>query len=996
MIKFQKLNTILGWAVFSIALLIYLLTLAPSVSFWDCGEFIATSYKLQIGHPPGAPFYNLMARVVSIFAPDKQLVAKFINAFSAIASAATILFLYWSIVRLVNRFSISKPMVGVFSGLIGALTFAFTDTFWFSAVEAEVYALSMLFTAVIFWAILKWEAKTNEPYADRWIVLIAYLVGLSIGVHLLNLLVLPAIALVWYFKNYKASIKMVILTILVSVLGVLFFMFGLVQGSTSMVKLLELLLVNEFSLPYNSGFFLFIFLLLVLFVILLRYTRKNKKVLFNLAINCLLFVCIGYSSYAMVLIRSNGNPSIDQNNPENAYSLGNYLNRSQYGSTPFIYGQYYNAPIRSLYSASPIYLAREGKYIKKEGSFEYNFDRRFKTFFPRMYSTTGSHVSAYKEWSGGATKPIEVDGKTKMKPTFGANLRYFVNYQVGFMYLRYFMWNFSGRQNDLQGYGGPKEGNWITGIKPIDEMRLGFDGKLPETLASSKTYNPYFMLPLLLGCFGLLVHLKKHKQDFLVVLLLFLMAGFAIVVYLNQTPYQPRERDYAYVGSFYAFSIWIGIGAGAIYRFASRFKNKLLKIVVLLPIVSIPVLVLAVNFNDHDRSDNFIARDFAENYLNSCEPDAILFTYGDNDTFPLWYIQDVEGVREDVRICNTTLMNLDWYLDQLKQTIYHASSVPFSMKKENYEANNRNSCFIKNEIEGNIELSNLMKFILSDDRDTKIATRSGRNYDYLPGRNVKISIDKNYLVEQNLFQKHADELVDSLVFRIKGNYLSKSDLAILDVLNTNNWERPIYFDLSVIQTSSLELNNFLRQEGFAYRLVPYKQEEKGIGFIDTEILFNRVINQFGWGNLHRDDLFLSNNLKHNIRNLKIKPMLNRLSAKLIGEGKKQEAEAVLNKLLEIFPIESLTEANDYYTVQNLYALHNFELADQAAQKMFENSKTNVLFYRLMPKYHQRKIERELSLMKRVKKLVENNERNDLSEKLNIDLMALKTEHTTKK
>lgn len=996
MIKYQKLNTILGWSVFLIALLVYLLTLAPSVSFWDCGEFIATSYKLQIGHPPGAPFYNLMARVISFFAPNEQLVAKYINALSAMASAATIMFLYWTIVRLMNRFSQSKPIVNIFSGLVGALTFAFTDTFWFSAVEAEVYALSMLFTAIVFWAILKWDEVANKPYANRWIVLIAYLIGLSIGVHLLNLLVIPAMALVWYFKNYKVTLKGTIVTIGVALVIVLFFMFGIVQGTAQIVKLFELFLVNQLNFGYNSGFFLFLVLLLLFFIISLRYTRMQNRPLANLAITCLMVVFIGYGSYTMVIIRSNGNPPIDQNNPENVYSLAKYLNRSQYGDTPFLYGQYYNAPIRSLYDGASVYLPHNGKYVKKKGLPKYNFDRRFKTFFPRMYSTTRLHVSAYREWSGGAGTQIELNGKVRMKPTFGANLRFFVNYQLGFMYFRYFMWNFAGRQNDLQGYGGPKEGNWITGIKPLDKFRLGFDGKLPKTLASPKTYNPYFLLPFLLGVLGLLVHLKKKRKDFLAVLMLFLMTGIAIVVYLNQTPYQPRERDYAYVGSFYAFAIWIGIGAGSIFNLTNRIKQKIWKLIAVIPVLLVPIWVLAVNYNDHDRSGRYVAHDFAKNYLNSCESDAILFTYGDNDTFPLWYIQDVEGVCEDVRICNTTLLNMDWYIDQMKQMFYQSEPLPISMKQSQYEANTRNTCFVKDEIKTNIELSNLMELLLSDDIDTKVVTRSGMKYNFLPGKNIKITIDKGYLAEMNLFQQPKYEIDDSIVFRIKGNYLSKSDLVILDIINTNNWQRPVYFDLSVIQTTGLMLKDYLQQKGFAYRLVPYKKTQQGIGFIDSEILYNRIINQFDWGNLHRTDIFVDNNLNYNIRILKVKEMFNRLASDLTNEGQTKEAQEIMNKLFKVFPPDrNLTEKNDYYTVQNLYALNENELADQFAKKIFENSQTNVRFYRLMPKYHQYKIENELQLMRRIKKLVEQNNRIELQKKLNRELNVIENENTTK-
>jgi hypothetical protein len=827
---FKAFNTLAGWVVFLLSAIVYLFTLEPTVSFWDCGEFIASAYKLQIGHPPGAPFFMLSMRIFALLSPSPEKVALFMNAFSALVSAATIMFLYWTIVRLAERFltdntTASKITIAA-SGFVGAMTFAFSDTFWFSAVEAEVYAMSSLFTAVVFWAILKWEEEFGQSYANRWLVLIAYLIGLSIGVHLLNLLAIPAIALVWYFKHHKATAKGIVATLAISAVTIAAIMWGIIQGTPKFAQNVELLFVNGFGLNYNSGILAFIVLLFAISVYVIRYSVKKNKPLLHLCTVSLAMIYLGFLSYAVISIRSAANPPMDQNNPENAYSLMKYLSREQYGETPLLFGYYYNAPATGVKEGKPVYYPKDGKYIKKQGSGRYTYDGRFRTFFPRMYSNSPSHINAYQNWGDIKGRPVSVNGQTDYIPTFSENMRFFFSYQLNHMYIRYFLWNFSGRQNDLQGYGDNLNGNWLTGFGFIDKARLGHNGTQPASMANPKTTNRYFMLPLLLGLVGMFIQYRKHRKDFWVVMLLFFMTGIAIVLFLNQYAYQPRERDYAYAGSFYAFAIWIGLG---VYGIADLFQKKLSAktsaIVAASLSASIPVLVLAQNFDDHNRSGRYAAADIGKNYLQSCDKNAILFTYGDNDTFPLWYAQDVEGVRTDVRVCNVTLLNMDWYIDQMRWKAYQSEPLPIKMPAEKYEHDNRNVVFLQDNIDRYVELSTLLNIALSDDEKAMVRTQGGDKYNFIPTRKVKISVDKEQVLKSGTVSASKAHLIeDSLVFEIQGRYFTKSDLIILDMLANNQWVRPIYFDLSVVNTTSIKLQKYLQHEGFAFRLVPIKDD----------------------------------------------------------------------------------------------------------------------------------------------------------------------------
>jgi len=697
--KYKFYNNSLAWVAFLIAAITYFLTVEPTVSLWDCGEFLASSYKLEIGHPPGAPLFMLIARFFALFSPNPKLVAHFINSVSVLASAFTILFLFWTITYFAkkvliknNEITTSKAIAIFTSGFIGALAYTFSDTFWFSAVEAEVYASSSLFTAVVFWAILKWETTSDQKYSNRWLIFIAFIMGLSIGVHLLNLLAIPAIVFVYYFKKNKVTNKGLFYSTIISIALIGIIMYGIILQYVVIASKFELLFVNTFGLPYNSGLLFYILLTFGLLAYGIYYSYKKQKVILNTILTSVIVILIGYSSYSIIMIRSYANPPMDENNPENIFSLLSYLNREQYGSRPLAYGQYYDAKLKQengTYVTHPryTYIQDNGKYLKIEKTNpEYEFEDSRKTIFPRMYSREKHHISAYQSWA---------NINTNEKPTFFDNIRFFVSYQFSHMYLRYFMWNFVGRQNNIQGNGGITNGNWISGIPFVDRFMVGNQSNLPEKVKNDKSRNTYFFLPLILGIFGILLLFSQDKRSLLIIFLLFLFTGIAIVVYLNQTPYQPRERDYAYAGSFYAFAIWIGLGVAAIYHFlSSKTSQKITIFLTIIFAIPIPVIMATENWDDHDRSGKYTARDFAKDYLDSCEKNAILFTYGDNDTFPLWFVQEVEGYRTDIKVVNLSLLGTDWYIDQMKTQSYQAKPVPFSMKHNKYREGKRDAVYV--------------------------------------------------------------------------------------------------------------------------------------------------------------------------------------------------------------------------------------------------------------------------------------------------------------
>ena len=695
---FQRLNNYIGWAIFILASLVYILTSEPTASFWDCGEYIATAVKLQVGHPPGAPTFQLIGRFFSLFASDPTHVARMVNTMSALCSGLTILFLFWSLTMLIKKvvcpdnsdMNITKTITIIGSSLVGALAYTFSDTFWFSAVEGEVYAMSSFFTALVFWAMLKWEAVAFEKKSFKWLIFIAYMVGLSIGVHLLNLLTIPAMVFIYYFKTHKSTPKGIFYSLLISLFLLAGVLFGIIPWVVNLAGIIEIFFVNSLGLPFNTGTIFYFALLIGGLVVGIYYTQKKVKVVLNTILLSFAFILIGYSTFLILVIRSNANTPIDENNPEDAVALLSYLNREQYGDTPLFHGQYYNAPVVDMKDGSPFYVRdkKAGKYVVSDTR-KYSipvYDPKYTTVFPRMWSSQqDQHAENYKEWAG-----IKGDNDNTRVPSFGENLTFFRTYQLGYMYFRYFMWNFAGRQNDVQGFGGQLNGNWISGIKFIDEWRLGPQDNKPESM-KSKGDNKLFFLPLLLGLVGVFYHIKKDKKNAFVVGLLFLMTGLAISIFLNMYAFQPRERDYAFAASFYAFAIWIGFGvAGLIEWVSKKMPGKVAAIAVsLICLLLVPGIMAKEEWNDHDRSDRYTVLATASNYLNSCAPNSILFTNGDNDTFPLWYAQEVEGIRTDVRVCNLSLLNTDWYVDQMKRKAYNSDPLPISMTKDQYKQGTR-------------------------------------------------------------------------------------------------------------------------------------------------------------------------------------------------------------------------------------------------------------------------------------------------------------------
>jgi hypothetical protein len=975
--KYKLWNNLIGWVAFLISAIVYLMTIEPTASFWDCGEFIATAFKLEVGHPPGAPLFMIMGRIFTLFAgSDTELVPIMMNSMSALASAFTILFLFWTITHFAKKMvapdgviNLPRLIAIMGSGFVGALAYTFSDTFWFSAVEAEVYASSSFFTAIVFWAICKWENVADEPHSNRWLIFIAYILGLSIGVHLLNLLAIPAIVFVYYFRKYKPSRKGVIWSTIISltILGTI--MYIIIPGLIKVASKFELAFVNGMGLPFKTGVFVYGTLLLALIFFGIWYTHKKGKVLLNTVILVITVIIIGYSSFAMIVIRSLANPPMDENNPENVFSLLSYLNREQYGDRPLVYGQYYNAPLDpkdpvkkggEIYIQGKVTEKKNGKEVEKDKYImvdqkeDYNYDSRFCSVFPRMWSPEGSHIRAYKEWGKIKGTPINAmnnNGEVEKiyKPTFVENLRFFFTYQVGHMYFRYFMWNFAGRQNDIQGHGNILHGNWISGVSFIDEMRLGPQDSLPYDLQKNKARNTYFFLPMILGLLGMFFQLNREKNGFWTIMLLFVLTGIAIVVYLNQYPYQPRERDYAYAGSFYAFAIWIGFGVAAIYSWFSTLKvNKTLlaSLVTAVTFIAVPYLMASENWDDHDRSHRYTARDFAKNYLNSCDENAIIFTNGDNDTFPLWYAQEVEGIRTDIRVVNLSLFNTDWYVDQMKRKAYDSDPIPNSFSPDQYVQGTRDYLPVVEKIKTGVELKKLMEFIRSDHPDSKIDRPGSKTLYIMPTRNFILPVNRETVLATNtITQKDTSRLLDKIEWKITKNYVLKSELMVLDILAQNEWKRPVYFAITVGSDSYLNLENFFRLDGLAYRLVPYSTTSKDgqIGDINSDILYDRLMNRFVWGNLNSEKVYLDeNNLRMamNFRN-----NFARLANKLLDEGKRDSAVQVLDRCMEQLP--NKTVPFNYFVLgiaEAYYRAGESAKADEIMNSMYDITKRELDYY----------------------------------------------------
>ncbi len=1000
--QYKLVNNVLGWLTFFVAAFVYCSTIEPTASFWDCPEFITTGYKLEVGHPPGAPFFMLTANLFSQFASDPSQVARMVNTMSALLSATTILFLFWSITHLARKLilkdwsemTLGKLIAIQASGLVGALIYTFSDTFWFSAVEGEVYAYSSAFTAIVFWLILKWEDHADEPHSDRWLVLIAYMTGLSIGVHLLNLLCLPAIVLVYCYRRFPhIELKGSLLALVGSFVLVAAVLYGVVPGIITVAGWFELLFVNTLGCPFNTGEIIYIVLLvaiviwaiyesyvdksfkrqnisfvlsvgmlgipfrgmtwgagllgLVILVALyfgLNYRKKIGKDLVpvvtarfkNTALLCMLMLMIGYSSYAVIVIRSAANPPMDQNSPEDVFTLGSYLSRDQYGDSPLLYGQAYTSQVAYDVDGNMcVPKHKEGAAIwqRKEKASEGEKDSYFvvshkdkliyaqNMLFPRMHSS--AHAGAYENWMGGVEGtqvPYDRCGEPVMvkMPTQMENIRFFLSYQCNFMYWRYFMWNFAGRQNDIQGNGEPEHGNWITGISFIDDWMLGDQSKMPAELKANKGHNVFYCLPLLLGLIGLFWQAWRGQRgirQFWVVFFLFFMTGLAIVLYLNQTPQQPRERDYAYAGSFYAYAIWCGLGVLAIYdMLKKKLKGNDVAVagVVGIACLLVPIQMASQTWDDHDRSGRYTCRDFGQNYLMTLQDkgNPIIFTNGDNDTFPLWYNQETEGVRTDARVCNLSYLQTDWYIDQMKRPAYDSPSVPITWPRIDFCSGTNDYIEVRPAMKQQLldfyreypkearaafgdepfEVRNIMKYwVRSKDNDTHV----------IPTDTLYITIDKE-AVRRSGMMMASDTIPDRMVISLAGKRaIYKNDMMMLEMLAQCNWERPLYVATTVGSDNYMNLGDNFVQEGLAYRITPFNTKAPGAKNFDTEKVYNNVMNRFKWGGLDKPGLYIDETVMRMCYTHR--HLLAQLAMQLIAEGQNAKAEKVLRKAEKVLP-----------------------------------------------------------------------------------------------
>ncbi len=965
---FKKVNIIAGWVVFAIASLVYLLTMEPTTSFWDCGEFIATAYKLEIGHPPGAPLFMMLGQFFSLFAfGNLESIPVTMNALSALASGFTILFLFWSITHLARKIfkdeedlTLTQNILVIGAGLIGALTYTFTDSFWFSAVEAEVYALSALFTAVVFWAILKWENVANKPYGNRWLILIAFLMGLSIGVHILNLLALPAIVLVYYFKNYTFTTKGFIYALLASFAIIAIMLFGVIQMTIKLAMASEMFFTNVVGLPYHFGAFIFVLILASALAFGIWKTHQKGKVLWNTIILSVTIVMLGYSSILIIPIRSQADPPLDENNPENTISLLSYVNREVYGQRPLFHGQYYNAPVSSYKDGKNFYYQKDGKYEVADTRTEYVYDERFTTFFPRMYNNAEQrYIDAYQRWGKIKGTAIQVPGEngaktTLYKPTFTENMRFFFRYQLGHMYVRYFMWNFSGRQNDEQGFGDITAGNWITGINFLDAARLGPQDNLPKSITDNKAHNKYYAFPLLLGLLGALFYYKRERKGFWVVTMLFLMTGVAIIVYMNEVPVTPRERDYIYVGSFYAFAMFIGIGIIYLHELFS----KIIKgpggaiAATAVGLVLVPGLMAVENWDDHDRSNRYVAHDFAYNYLAGLEENAIVFTNGDNDTFPLWYMQEVENFRTDVRVACMPFMPQEWYIEQMKRQYYESEPLPLSLEYEQFRQGKRGYTPIVERIEGPTDLKQILDFVKSEDENTTVTSSTGRSFHYIPASQFKLNVDSATVVDNGTVSlENANKIESPIIWSMDATAIYKDQLMILDLLANNDWKRPIYYTTPG-QGGSVRLDEYLELNGLTYRLVPIKGERQSSvrGRVNTETCYDNMMNKFRYTNFGDESVYFDETCRRMMTNLKNN--FNRLANALIEEGQIEKASTVMQKMEEVVPTKILGYSFlDVASAEVWFKTGNTEKGIESLKIAFDGIKNNMDYFMSLGKQY---------------------------------------------
>ena len=914
MYNYKNLNNYTGWLSFLIALIVYSITVEDTASFWDAGEFIAVSNKLEVPHPPGAPFYLLLGRFFSLFAfNNPELIALAINFLSVVASAFTILFLFWTITHLSSKIIKPNNDINIFlillSGFTGAISFTFTDSFWFSAVEAEVYAMSSFFTAFVFWAILRWETTQDPIKQHKWIILIAYMMGLSIGVHLLNLVAIPALALIIYFKKYKnITLLGISLSLAISLLIIGIIIEGIIPGLPSMASFVERFFVNSLGLPFGSGIIFFIIVFLSLIVYLLKFSQEKEKVTLNISLLSLTFILIGYSSYSLVLIRSNYNPPIDENNPENILNFISYLKREQYGYRPLFKGQYFDADVIKQEETGVSYKKGKDKYEIKEKKFSYVYDDKRTTIFPRMYSSSPNHIERYREIT---------NLSKNQKPTFSDNLEFFFKYQIGHMYLRYFLWNFSGRESDIQ------NAKWLGLLNKFD--------KVPYQIEVNKARNNYLMIPLLLGIIGLVFQFYRDRKNFYVVMLLFILTGIALVVYLNSPPIEPRERDYIYAGSYYAFSIWIGFGSLFLFSILKKIfkKDKLSLVICFLLSIQSPIILANQNWDDHDRSNRYLTVDSAKNLLASCAPNSILFTGGDNDTFPLWYVQEVENFRTDVRVIVLSYFNTDWYIEQMMSKKNKSEKIDFSVSLDSYIQGGlndylpyRNDSRIQNRP---ISLKGYINLVKRNSKAIQVPT-SVSNYNSIPSKSFWLASKG----KESLLGKFDRYYQDTLLINLKSNKngLEKKDLAFLDLLQANNWERPIYFNNTSLNGIGLELKRNVIQEGFAYRLLPILSPNSG-SLIDSEKMYSNLMSNSFWRGLDDEKAYFSEDHRGFIMNYR--STFNTLIKELINKKEYDKALEVINKSLDLIPDKAIMY--DHFSVQIVEYLIN--LNEKAGMKTLE-------------------------------------------------------------
>ena len=959
--QYRLWNNIIGWIVWAIATVVFVAAAERTVSWWDCGEYISTSGKLMVGHPPGAPTFQILGCIAQWFTFGHAEYSAFaVNVMSALCSSFTILFLFWTITMLARKVlavSLKDKEAGVFHqlliytcGLIGALAYTFSDSFWFSSAEGEVYAMSSFFTAITFWAILKWETVADQPHNLRWIVFIAFLIGLAIGVHLLNLLVIPAMVFIIYYKKFNHSKKGFWLSVGISFILLAVILWGIVPWTVKLAGYFEIFFVNSIGLPFNSGTIIYFVLLVAALVWGLRYAYRKNRVVLHTGLLCLCFMLIGYSTFITLVIRSNAQVPINENEPKDALSLLSYLNREQYGSRPLFYGQYFNARPVDMKRTSPQYVkdVEKGRYRNIGYGMEYIYDKAHCGLFPRMYSSESGggrpHVEYYRFWSG-----TDAD-ENSPKPSAVENMRFLVRYHFGWMYFRYFMWNFAGRQNNIQGLGYNRDGsrdvfhgNWISGIKPLDALRLGPQNNLPGYLRNNPGRNTFFMLPLLLGLCGLCYQYRKAKRDCFVVFLLFFMTGLAIILYLNQPSTEPRERDYAYAGSFYAFAIWIGLGVLALTAWLSRIINRKVTLagVGVLSLVFVPGLMAQQGWDDHNRSHRTAAYDFARNALLSCEPNGILVANGDNDTFPLWYCQEMEGIRTDVRIINSALANSFWHIQPLFHAVYEAAPLKFTVPYEGYGQGVNDYVLLGDmDLGGPTELTDLLRYVASPDPRTKQKTRDGEQLSVFPARQVKVSLSVNdMLAKGQVTPEQASSVPSQIVYTVKpgSNALYRADLAFIDLFASNKFERPIHVMSLGAQSGVWPLNDYAQSEGMIYRMVPYRNANRaviGANGLNTDKVYDLFVNQFRWGNL-QDPKTAVDPESAGYTNT-IRYQYTQLARALSFDGKKDSAVRALDKCLAFFPHHKVPyEGIMVYVVEEYLRAGAFEKGISLAREMEE-------------------------------------------------------------